>query len=151
MSIRMNEDDQRKWSSYSDYEKVVESVADRVERAIDAFGHLNACQSQRIAVSDGSAVGTKKALIGVGVRLKPEVRMNRHVEPFDDVWDRWEGEDGMVSDLYDADFVEDVPSWLPQYIEDVTTVAWELGYIKAGREEPSDPDEDEVAARELIQ
>lgn len=140
----------QRWSSYSDYETIVEAVAERVEVAIDAYGHLEACESQMISVTNGSAIETKKALVGAGTRIKPEVRHNRDVEPFDEIWERWQGDDGHVNRLRRADFVEEVPDWLSQYVDDLTTAAWELGYLKAGREEAVDPDDDDIKIREVI-
>jgi hypothetical protein len=125
-------------------------VAERVELAIDAHGHVTACYSQRIGVTNGSAIEAKKAMLGAGERIKPEVRHNRDVEPFDEIWERWEGEDGHIARLREVDLIEESPSWLDQYIDDLTTAAWELGYLQAGREEPAEPDEDEVKVREVI-
>lgn len=144
-------DPTQRWSSFADYETIVETVAERVEVAIDAWGHLNACESQRISVTNGTAIEAKKALAGAGVRIKPEVRHNKDVEPFDEIWGRWEGEEGHVAMLQRADFIEDVPGWLDQYVDDLTTAAWELGYLQAGREEPAEPEEDDVKITEVIE
>lgn len=141
----------QRWSSFSDYESVVETVADRVEAAIDARAHITSCDSQMITMSNNSAVEAKKALLGAGDRLKPEVRHNKGVEPFDEIWERWHGEDGHIAMLQRADFIEQgSPSWLHKYVDDLTTAAWELGYLQAGKEEPAEPDDDSVKVREVI-
>lgn len=149
--MRVSENNEAgRFNAWTDYQQVEKNMLQRLELAVDAHAHVASCESQSIQMSDKSAVEVKKALVSAGTRLIPQLRHNSHVEPFDEIWGRWRGEDGYLSRLRETDFVVEDPEWLDQYAEDLQTAAWHIGYTRAGQEEAADPDDDEVKARELI-
>jgi len=144
------EENEKRWSSYSDYEAELEQMHANIRDANSAYAFLVSAQSQDITVSNRSFISTKQALLEAGLRLKTEIRVNKNVEPFTEIWERWDGEEGYVRLLRNHDFHESVPDWLGQYNDDIMDAAWELGYLKVGQEKAADPNDDDARINEVL-
>jgi len=146
------DDTEQRWTSYSDYESQVQIVSETVYQANDAYSYIISVEAQGVPLEESDAVDVKRCLVRAGARLLPEIRKNKEQEPFDDIWERWNGEDGegKMSELRRLNLYDGVPDWLHQYNEDVMTAAWEIGYLQAGREEPADPEDNQAMVTEVI-
>jgi len=156
LRTRMGEDDKivdgsgQVWSAYSEYKDQSQQVAEKVSRANDAYSFLVSVYTQDMHLPEKSAMDTKRALLNAGMRLKPEIKMNNEHEPFDEIWERWDGEEGYIQMLIQHDFYNGMPGWVHQYSDDLMTAAWEIGYLQAGRQEAADPDSDDAKISEVI-
>lgn len=151
----------KKWAGYADYESVASQLHEDINRAVEAYAHLNSRDVHGIAITPQTAVNTRTAILKITKRLEKEVARNRDVDPFDEIHERWSdelddggevSEAGYVTRLENTDFYEDgAPSWLGRLVEDIVEAGWELGYTKAGVEKPAEPEADEQQVKEMFE
>lgn len=152
------------WKGWSDYEAVAAQLHEDITSAVKAYSHIDSMQSQNVGITPRTAVRARGEILGITKRLFYEVKMNRNVDGFDDIYERWSGnevgedggvveteEDGYADKLESLDLTAENPEWLSQLVDDIIEAGWELGYIKAGTEKPAKPDADEEQVKEMFE
>jgi len=162
----MAEDGDTQWKGYSAYQEVASQLHQDVNRAVKAYSHINSKSSQNIGITPQTAVKAKGAILGISKRLFHEIRRNARIEPYDEIYERWSGDEvvdgdagrevvetddaGYIVMLERADFTQGMPEWLGQMVDDLIRAAWKLGYIRSGVDKPADPDADETQVDEMF-
>ena len=124
------------WKAYSDYNSVSERVADSIADAVDS---LSTIAAKGVANETQKNVETqnRSAVLSAVTFLRTELENERDSkEVYDEILTRWEGQEGHLQLFRTMDIrqLESEP-WLQQFAEDIHRAGWELGYLKAGREE----------------
>lgn len=155
MSTTENGGTNKRWEGYSDYQVVSKRVGKTVHNAIEAYALLDSLHAEGASVDPRTAAKARRHMYTAALALVPELRNDapdedgEGVELYGEILDRWEGEDGYLrNQMHTTKFQNGSPGWLYQFIIDIRTAAWELGYLQAGREtkgEPDDPVEAETA------
>jgi hypothetical protein len=131
------------WEAYADYQSVSERVAQSVADAIDALSRIEARGQVNRKHKDVETVDRSSVLSAVAF-LETELENGRESKQvYDDILTRWEGEDGYLQ-RFRIMGLRDLESepWIRQFAKDLHRAAWELGYLKAGREEKQTPSGD---------
>ena len=132
------------------YERVEEDLLDILNDALKAFSHVNACYTQGSSLTEDRAVKCKSHILQAAMRLQQEIRYNSEVDEYEEMWERWEGEDGFISRFYDTNLRDGMPGWMLQFQMDIQDAAWQLGYHRVGKFRAADPDTDEAKGAEVI-
>lgn len=155
--------DNKKWQGYSAYQEVASQLHKDVNKAIRAYATIKSLDSQNVGITPQTAVKTKRAILAVAKRTFYEVQVNRQIDEFDEIYERWSGNEvnqgetietgdtGYVARLEEADFREGAPEFLPELMDDLVTATWKLGYIRAGVEKPADPDDTDEQMDEMFE
>jgi len=143
-----------RWDGYSDYQIVSKRVGKSVHNAIEAYARLDSLHTEGANISPQVAAAARAQMYSAALTLVPELRRdapgkdNEGVELYGEILSRWQGEDGILRDkIHGARLSQEMPGWMFQFVVDIRTAAWELGYLQAGREikgEPDDPVEAET-------
>lgn len=143
-----SEETQTKWEGYSDYRRVSGQVAASIDEALDAYAAIDSAHAENARVSADDAAEARQKILGAALKLAPELENDREVEKqYASILNRWQGEDGFLQRLDSISLRETSPAWLRQFVLDIRTAGWELGYLQAGRTqraEPEDPVERDV-------
>lgn len=140
------------WDSFSSYATVSETISENVFDAVAAAAHYEANRSEgKLSHAEGSDV--KEIILRTALILKHEVEREQDAdEYYEDVVDRWCGDDGWIAQLRGMDLSMEYPDWVFDFAAEMPEVAWRLGYLKAGERKPDrHPDEDEQQAREMLE
>jgi hypothetical protein len=133
---------ERRWSGYSDYKEVASQLHKDINSAVEAYSHVDSKSAQNIGVTPQTAVRTRTEILRVAKRLHVEIERNQSIDGFPEIHEDWRGDDGYLNRLEDADFTQEVPSWLGSMVDDIIAAGWDLGYLKAGMEKPAEPESD---------
>lgn len=145
-------DDSRKWAGFSDYEKVASRLHDDINRAVDAYSHIDSRYKQGVGITPQTAVSARESILRITKRLAREVKKNRHSDDtLEEIHGRWNGDDGLVAELEATSFLDGNPPWLGQLVDDIIEAGWELGYLKAGREKLANPDDVDQQAKDMFE
>lgn len=136
------------WEGYSHYKTVSKSVAETIDRAIDAYAYLDSLHNENAPIQPEVAANARSDILGAVLKLKPELERDRdEKDDYENILDRWEDntdndEPGHITKLHQTQLHNEMPAWMFQLMMDIRTAGWELGYLKAGRTatgEPEDP------------
>lgn len=134
------------WEGYSHYKTVSKSVAETIDRAIDAYAYLDSLHNENAPIQPEVAAEARSDILGAVLKVKPELERDRdEKDQYDRILSRWEDSDeeaGHITQLHETRLHKDMPGWMFQLMMDIRTAGWELGYLKAGRTakgEPEDP------------
>lgn len=131
------------WEAYADYQSVSERVAESIADAVDALARIEARGQVNRKHKDVETVDRASVLSSVSF-LRTELENERESKQvYDDILTRWEGEDGYLQ-RFRMMGMRDLESepWIQQFAQDLHRAGWELGYLKAGREEKETPSGD---------
>jgi hypothetical protein len=138
-------DTNTRWEGYSDYQKVSIRVGETIENAVDAYTLIDSRHTENAPVEPEFAADARAQIKSAAMKLIPELENDREVVDFyDEVLDRWQGDDGYLQQLREVSLQQSCPDWLEDMVIDIRRAGWELGYLQAGRTErvtPEDPDE----------
>lgn len=141
-----------KWEGYSNYEAVSRDMSMAVSNAVDAFATLQGSEVEG-AIRNPEAVARARAdITAAALRLYVELaEESDNDEQYEEMLERWGGPladtEGFLDEMREVSLYDGVPDWLFQFVVDIRTAGWELGYLKAGRrtrETPNDPVEGET-------
>lgn len=135
------------WEGWSDYQRVGDRVARSVHNAVEAYAILSARHAENARIKPDVAADARAKILAPALRLKTEMAIND--DRFEETLADWQGEDGYIAQLREIQLQHQCPSWLPEFVEDIRKVGWELGYLQAGRtvkKEPEDPTERDTEA-----
>lgn len=124
------------WDGYSDYQSVSQRNARTIHDAVEAFATVERAHQERgklkseVAARAGSRILT--AAINVQTELAAYEDDNKQYE---DLLANFTGEEGYVEQLREVNLRHDCPEWLYEFVVDIRRAGFELGYLKAGREE----------------
>lgn len=125
-----------RWDSFSVYGEVSKDVADAVQAAIDAYSHIDSIHAEGADVAPKRAAEARACILAAAHRLMTELENERdQVDLYDDILERWEGQDGFIQRMGQVRLNSMSPGFLHQFVRDIHRAAWELGYIRAGRAE----------------
>lgn len=160
----MSESGDKKWEGYSVFQEISSQLHKDVNNAIKAYAHINSLDTSHMGITPQASVKTKRAILGVSKRVYYEIQVNRHVEDYREIYERWSGDevdgdgeivagadDGFIERLEDADFTQGAPDFLPQLMDDLVKAAWTLGYIRAGVQKSADPEDAEEQVSEMFE
>lgn len=143
-----------RWEGFSDYQTVSNSIVRSVDEALDAFTILQSLHTEGAKVKPRQAARGRAKILSAALRLVPELRDDApDNEQYREILARWLGDVEIDDETYTADFSEydgefnggfidelDTvqlhtvsPGWLYQFVVDIRTAAWHLGYLQAGR------------------
>lgn len=138
-------DTNTRWEGYSDYQKVSIRVGETIENAVDAYARIDSLHTENAVVEPELAAEARARIKSAAMKLIPELENDREVVDFyDEVLERWQGDDGYLQELREVSLQQSCPEWLEDMVIDIRRAGWELGYLQAGRTErvtPEDPDE----------
>ncbi|MGZ0745736.1 hypothetical protein [Haloparvum sp. AD34] len=133
--------DGTKWESYSNYEQVSRRVSKSVADALDAYALLHSAHQEQATIQTDLAADARSDILSAALRLVVEIRKDREsVEEYDEILERWEGDDGYIAKFQDATLHQQMPGWMFQFVLDIREAAWELGYLQAGRRTKQEPE-----------
>lgn len=131
---------QTQWDAYSDYQLVSQRVAKSIEDANDAYAIIESGLKSGAKIDSYQETELRADILGAAMRLRVELENERDKRPvYDDILSDWEGEDGYIARFRRMDLQYDAQGeWLAEFILQIRRAGWELGYLKAGREEKHD-------------
>jgi len=138
MSSRREESGpETEWDAYSDYQHVSRRVAKSIGDAIDAISIIESGKVAGEKLSSREETDLRADVLGAVIRLQTELEIERETkEVYEEILTRWEGEDGYINRFRNLDVMNpQSEGWLQQFASDIHRAGWELGYLKAGREE----------------
>jgi hypothetical protein len=134
------------WDAYSDYQLVSKGVTKVIHDAIEAYALLDQ------SAHTGNKVGTKEEtrlradILAAAMRLRVELESERDrgEDYASEILEDWEGDDGYINRFRRAPFngTTDL-EWFADFVSQIRRAGWELGYLKAGREEQAEHQGDE--------
>lgn len=143
-----------RWEGFSDYQAVSNSIVRSIDEALDSYTVLQSLHAEGAKVSPRQAAQARAKILSAALRLVPELRdYASDNEEYQDILGRWLGAVEIGDKTYEGDFsdfeddidegfidaLDDVvlntmsPGWLHQFVVDIRTAGWELGYLQAGR------------------
>jgi hypothetical protein len=81
----------QKWESYSVFKEISSELHKNVNNAIKAYAHINSLDTSNMGITPQSAVKIKRAILGVSTRVFYEIQINRHVDEYREIYERWSG------------------------------------------------------------
>jgi len=154
-----DQDTETEWDGYSIYNKVSAEIHDSVTDAIDAYATIASAHSEGEKVRPGEAAEAKSQILGAAMRFVVELDIHSGAADqldFGEIHERWDGagdDTGYIQRLREAQLVS--PStdmdWIQEFVRDIHAVAFELGYIKAGREETVQDNTPDGTSQDMLQ
>lgn len=155
----------KRYEGYTDYQSVSNRVARSVDRAIEAYTELEALDAEYKVKSEDAAYA-RRDIHAAALRLVPEIKANKgsvdaqedgQSDVFDKIHKRWiesGDEDGgpYLERIRSVNFTHELPDFIHQLVMDIRMVAWETGYLQAGRtvtEDSLEPADEQ--AREMFE
>lgn len=148
------------WESYSDFATVTRRVADSIGDAIDAYARIRGRHAEGAPVQPQLAAEARGRILAAALRLLVELEQNAPDDATPDdneyaaILARWQGENGddrgFIQQFDDVELQEECPDWLGQWIRDIRTAGWQLGYLRAGETKKQRPDDPEEAQAEAM-
>jgi len=151
-----DEEPQTEWDGYSIYARVSAEIHDSVTDALDAHAYVAAVLSEGGKIGRDEAAPRKAAILSAAARFQTELRVESHRtvasgDSFEQIHGDWFGEGGYVSRLQQGTLREiGNEAWLGEFVAEIHEVAFELGYIAAGREEDVADDSPVKSAQESV-
>ena len=128
------------WEAYADYQSVSERVAESIGDAVEAIETIESSMLCGEKLSTERETVLRADVMAATIWLRTELENGRQQnELYDEILTRWDGdgeEEGLIEKFRDLDIMASRPGpWLNQFATDIHRAGWELGYLKAGREE----------------
>jgi hypothetical protein len=144
MSNQNGSERDTRWEGFSNYQSVSDRIARSIHDAIEAYAVIDSRHAEKARIKPGMAAQARAKILAPALRLKVEMAADRNenVDEFDEILDRWAGDDGFLEKLEEVQLQRKCPDWLSTFVEDIRSAGYELGYLQAGRtvkEKPDDP------------
>lgn len=152
MAAQSQEANGRRYEGYTDYQSQSERIATAIDRAVAEYARLQRAHAEQAKISSDEAAEASRHILAAALRLLPELRDQRAAESvFDEIVVRWTDDEpkdddidpeelrpqGMSRPMLDVFMGEQLhrscPEYLQDFVEDIRTAGWELGYLQAGR------------------
>lgn len=126
------------WDAYSDYQLVSQRVTRSISDALDAYVLIDAGMKTGYKLRAQEEAELRADILGAAMRLRIELENERESrEVYDEILSDWEGDEGYISRFRKMNLEGQPGAWLEEFITQIRRAGWELGYLKAGREEES--------------
>lgn len=141
-----------RFEGYSDYERVSGRIVMTIEDALEAYAFIDSAFTEGAPVSPEDARDARTSIMNAAMMLFDEMRREQanNIDKYDDILDRWEGEDGYIARFHEHSLRRDgSEGWLHQFVLDIRSAGWKIGYLQAGRtakESLDDPVEEDSEA-----
>ena len=134
----------QRYEGYSDYQSVSQQIASSVDRAVDGYAIAASAHEEQVGRNQWNWMATeaKANIRSAALKLIPEMEENKEVEEedFESMLEDWtesgvEGE-GYLSALSKENFRDtrtELPDWIQDFVLQIRTAAFQLGYLQAGR------------------
>jgi len=159
-----------KYEAYSHYQDVSKGIAESIDDALAAYTELESLHVEGAKVKSDQASRARSRIKLAALKLVPELREDaHHNEEYQQMLARWHGtteislgdgetktvepvfphdgpETGYFDGLRNIKLQQTCPRWLEDWVIDIRTAGWEIGYLRAGRSvspEPDVPDPDD--------
>jgi len=128
-------------------------VARSIDSALDAYARVRGAHVEGATIDPELAAEARGRIMSAAMKLIPELEQDREsVDKYDEILERWQGDDGFVRRFSEVQMRRECPGWMHQFVIDMRTAGWELGYLQAGRREAGEPDDPtEAEARSMFQ
>lgn len=129
------------WDAYSDYKLVSKWVTKSIRDAIEAYALLDQGSMTGYKIDTGDRARFRADILAAALRLRIELESEaRRDEDYAvEILDRWEGEDGYIERFRNLPAGQTHQfEHFAEFVSDIRRAGWELGYLKAGREEKSE-------------
>lgn len=133
-----------RWNSFSNYGDIADDVHDAVIGAIEAQAFVHAMHREGTEPDREDAAEASAVILAAARRLLTELRREAERtdnDLYNEILDRWEGEEGYITRLANSTLSETSPAFLHDFVEDIHRAAFEIGYLRAGREEREELDD----------
>lgn len=148
MSADLNTD--TRYEGFSDYMTVSREIAETINNAVKAYARIQSLHAENAKVSEEMGAEASTHILSAALNLLVEIEEDKDtVDEYQEIVDRWTGDDGLIERLKTTRLSLECPDWLHQLIIDIRTAGFELGYLQAGRtstQEPGDPVERDTEA-----
>lgn len=129
------------WDGYADYKSVSKRISQTIEDAVKAYSYIDAAHSEGASLRPEEARDARTPILNAAIMLHDEMqREAERNDDYDDILERWDGEDGFVRRFDEISLRDERPGWLYQFIRDIRSAGWRLGYLQAGKTEREGPD-----------
>lgn len=145
--------DGTEWEGYSNYQAVSQNVSQSISAALDSYAWLQGAHREGAGVRPEPAANARADILSAALRLYVEMQQEQANgnDDYDDILDRWgsdeDDEPGYIGQFHELRLTEGLPGWMLQFVMDIRTAGWQLGYLQAGRrakKQPDDPVEGET-------
>lgn len=132
-------DQTTEWEGFSHYETVSRNISKSISDAMDAYAWLQGAHKEGASVRPDLAADARADILSAAMRLHVEMRQERAQgnSTYDEILERWDGDEGggngYIARFHGVRVTEEVPSWMLQFVSDIRTAGWLLGYLQAGR------------------
>jgi len=125
------------WDAYSDVQHVSRHVSKTIVDAVAAIQTIKSAKRSGEKLSSREETDLRADVLTAMSLVRTELENEREQkERYGEILSRWEGEDGFISRFDNMDAIGTrSEGWLDQFAADIHRAGWELGYLKAGREE----------------
>lgn len=138
------EDSETKWDAYSDYQDVSNRLTKSIDAAIEAFALLDQARQTGCKINSKHEMQERAEIVAAATRLRVELESEsaRGEEYAEEILDKWVGEgdeEGYLAKFRHAPRggIADL-EFLEEFATDIRRAGWELGYLRAGREEKAE-------------
>lgn len=152
------------WEGYSDFETVSASIGNSIDNALAAYAELEGLHREGGKVKTNQAAHARSQIKLAALKLVPELQSDApNVKAYREILARWLGvesveyevdgpEDGYFDRLGSTRLSTECPDWLEDWVIDIRTAGWKLGYLQAGRQSEGEEDNPiEASARKMVE
>jgi len=150
MSENGKELSRTRYEGYSDYRSVSQRMAQSIDNAIEAYAKIQSLHTEGARVKPQLAANAKSQIQGAAMRLVPELRNDE--EQYEEILERWSpgkeisnqtsmDEMGYLQRIRYTQLTNECPEWLHEFVLDIRTAGWEVGYLRAGQTVDEGPDD----------
>jgi len=132
-----SDQDDTRWDAYTDFQHISRRTSDKIFDAVEAVATLEAAKLSGEKLKPREETDLRTTVDAAVTLLRTELQNERdRSELYDEILSRWEGEEGFINRFEAMNATNTRPEpWLGDFAQDIHRAGWELGYLKAGREQ----------------
>jgi len=140
------------WDGYADYQTVSDRIARSIHEAIEGYATVERAHNENASFHPNEAARAGARILTAAISVQTELQAYADEnDEYQDLLEEFRGDDGYVQKLRQVRLRNESPDWLYDFVVDIRTAGFKLGYLKAGREEEErNGDEPEDHAREMF-
>jgi len=125
-----------RWDGYSDYQSVSDRIEQSIHDAIEGFATVERAQHENASWHPNEAARCGARILTAAINVQTELYAYADDnDEYAELLEKFEGDDGYVQKLREVRLRNESPGWLYEFVIDIRTAGFKLGYLKAGREE----------------
>lgn len=134
-------EEKRRWDGFADYQTVSARISRSIHDAIEAATTVERAHKEGAGVDPQLAARASADILSAAIKMQTELGRYKGGNPeYADLYESFDGDDGHVQKLRDVSLRDESPEWLFEFVVDIRRAGFELGYLKAGREETENTD-----------